>query len=252
MRKFVITFTVLFTALLAFQASDAVAQQFKTRKQLEEERKEMKDRIGDKAVKKARVQAKEYEEEEGWQVFPGERPLDKMLEESWMKMEMKKYDSQTGEEKDAYIWATGNGLARNKSAAQMQAIELAKVELAGKLKTEVASLVSANVANAQLSTVDSESVTEIVQSAKTITSATLNNVKPVVLLYRTAIPKKGLKKYPKEERDARQIKPGNVEVQVTLFYDLYQADIQVREEIKKGLKDKLKDNEEDLKKLMGM
>ncbi len=252
MKKLVVLLTVLFTTVLAFQSFDASAQKYKTRKELMKEKKEMRKLVKDKAIRQARKEAKRYKKEEGWQVFPGERPLEKMLEESWIKMEMKKEDLETGESKDAFIWATGNGLARNKSAAQMQAIELAKVELAGKLKTEVASLVSANVANAQLSTVDSESVTEVVQNAKTITSATLNNVKPVVLLYRTAIPKKGLKKYPRSERKARQIKPGNVEVQVTLFYDLYQADIQVRNEIKKGLKEKLKDNENDLKKLMGM
>jgi len=252
MKKFAIALSILFATVLVFQTTDASAQTFKSRKELAKERDMWIDRVKDKAIKSARNQAKDYEKEEGWEVPPGERPLAKMLEESWLKMEMKKYDPNTGEEKDAYIWATGNGVARNKSAAQMQAIELAKVELAGKLKTEVAALVTANVANAQLSSVDSESITEITQSAKTITSATLNNVKPVVLLFRTAIPKKGLKKFAKNERQSRQIKPGNTEVQVTLFYDLYQADIQVREEIKTRLKDKLKDNEEDLKKLMGM
>ena len=250
MKKFALVLTVLFTAVLAFQANDAMAQ--KSRKELLKEREMWKDRVQDKAIKEARKQAKIYEEEQGWQVPPGERPLAKMLEESWIKMEMKKVDYETGEERDAYIWASGNGVAANKTAAQMQAIEMAKIELAGKLQTEVASLVSANIANAQLSGVDAESVAEVVQSAKTITSATLTNVKPVVLLYRTSIPKKGLKKMTKEMRDKNQLHPGMTEVQVTLFYDLYQADIQVREEIKKGLKDKLKDNEEDLRKLMGM
>jgi hypothetical protein len=134
----------------------------------------------------------------------------------------------------------------------MQAMEMAKIELAGKLETQVASLVSANVANAQLSNVDAESIAEVVQSAKTITSAKLKDVKPVVLLYRSQIPKKGMKKIMKENRAASQLKPGMTEVQVTLFYDLYQTDIQVREQIKQDLKDKVKGNEEDLRKLMGM
>lgn len=252
MKKLSIALSILFIAALSFQASDVSAQIYKSRKELAKERKECKSRVKDKAMRTARKEAKRYVKYEGWKVFPGERPLAKMLEQSWIKQEMKKFDPTTGEEKDAFIWATGNGLARNKSAAQMQAIELAKVELAGKMKTEVAALVTANIANAQLSTVDSESITEVTSSAKTITSATLKNVKPVVLLYRTAIPKKGLKQYKRSERASRQIKPGNVEVQVTLFYDLYQADIQAREHIKKELKDKLKNNEADLKKLMGM
>jgi hypothetical protein len=210
------------------------------------------DRVKDKAIKSARKEAEELEEVGGWQVPPGERPLAKMLEESWIKQEMKKIDLTTGEEKDAFIWASGNGVASNKTAAQMQAMEMAKIELAGKLETQVASLVSANVANAQLSNVDAESIAEVVQSAKTITSAKLKDVKPVVLLYRSQIPKKGMKKIMKENRAASQLKPGMTEVQVTLFYDLYQTDIQVREQIKQDLKDKVKGNEEDLRKLMGM
>lgn len=250
MKRLALALSLVFTVLMAFQATDAMAQ--KTRKELMKEREMWRDRVKEKAIKEARREAKELEELGGWQVPPGERPMAKMLEESWTKMEMKKVDYETGEERDAFIWASGNGVASNKTAAQMQAIEMAKVELAGKLQTEVAALVSANVANAQLSSVDAESLTEVVQSAKTITSATLTNVKPVVLLMRTSIPKKGLKKMPKDKRASAQLKPGMVEVQATLFYDLYQADIQVRETIKQTLKEKVKDNEEDLRRLMGM
>jgi len=250
MKKFAILLAVLFTGILAFQSLDASAQ--KSRKELMKEREMWKDRVKDKAMKQARKEAKELEKYGGWEVAPGERPLDKMLEESWIKMEMKKVDPETFEEKDAYIWATGNGVASNKTAAQMQAIEMAKIELAGKLESKVASLVTANIANAQLSSTNAESIAEVVQSAKTMTAATLKNVKPVVLLSRRSIPKKGLKKMTKDVRKANQLKPGMIEVQVTLFYDLYQADVQVRDAIKKTLKDKLKDNEDDLKKLMGL
>ena len=129
----------------------------------------------------------------------------------------------------------------------MQAIELAKVELAGQLKTHVAALTTSNIANAQLSGVDAETEQLIVQSAKSITSATLTQLKPIIVLFRSAIPKKERKKNNKQ-----QLAPGTVEVQAMLFYDLYQADIQTRDAIKKELKEKMKDNEDELKKLMDL
>jgi hypothetical protein len=98
-----------------------------------------------------------------------------------------------------------------------------------------------------LSSVSAEIEQSIVQSAKSITSATLTQTKPLVLLYRNMIPKKELKKNNKQ-----QLAPGTVEVQVMLFYDLYQADFQTRDAIKTELKEKMKDNEEELKKIMDM
>jgi hypothetical protein len=244
MKKALIIFSTLF--LFIALGSTVVNAQIKTRKQLMKERKDLIDRVKDKAVKEARKQADEYEKDFGWRTFEGDVPLPKMLEQSWMKqLEMRQ--NPDGSETNAYIWATGNGLAKTKSAAEMQAIELAKVELAGQLKTFVAALTTSNIANAQISGVDAETEQNIVQSAKSITSATLTSIKPVVKMYRNTIPKKGLKKSGKQ-----QLATGVTEVQVILFYDLYQADFQTRDAIKEELKDKMKDNEAELKKLMDL
>ncbi|MBN2756274.1 MAG: hypothetical protein JXR51_03780 [Bacteroidales bacterium] len=243
MKKALVILSALF--LLVTILPNMADAQIKTRKELNKERKELRKKVTEKATKQARKMEKEIEKE-GWRVFPGAVPIAKMLDDSWMKQyEMKLNDD--GAETNAYIWSTGNGVAKTKSAAQMQAIELAKVELAGKLKTFVAALTTSNIANAQLSGVDAETEMSIVQSAKSITSATLTQTKPVVLLYRTKIPKKELK-----QNNKQQLTAGTVEVQVMLFYDLYQADFEVRDAIKAELKDKLKDNEEELKKLMDL
>jgi hypothetical protein len=242
MKKALIIFSALFL-FFAFNPASADAQ-LKSRKELLKERNALRDQVKDKAVKEARKQAEEYEKVYGWRTFEGDMPLAKMLEQSWMN-QLEKKQNNDGSQSNAYIWAAGNGVAKTKSAAEMQAVELAKVELAGQLKTYVAALTTSNIANAQISGVDAETEQSIVQSAKNITSATLTQIKPVVKMYRTTIPKKGLKKDGKQ-----QLAPGTVEVQVILYYDCYQADIQSREEIKKELKDKLKDNEAELKKLM--
>jgi len=242
MKKALIIFSALFL-LLILVPTEGFAQ-LKTRKELNKERKDLRDKVKDKALKKARQAAEDLEKQEGWRTFPGDVPMDKMLEQSWMNQyEMRQ--NPDGTESNAYIWATGNGVAQTKSAAQMQAIELAKVELAGQLKTYVAALTTSNIANAQISGIDAVTEQSIVQSAKSITSATLTQIKPLVLLYRSTIPKKELKK-----NNRQQLAPGTVEVQVMLFYDLYQVDFQSRDAMKEELKDKLKDNEEELKKLM--
>jgi hypothetical protein len=244
MKKALIIFSALFLFMLLAQTG--VDAQIKSRKELQKERKALMDRVKDKAIKEARKQADEYEKVFGWKTFEGDVPMPRMLEQSWMKqLEMRQ--NPDGTETNAYIWASGNGVAKTKSAAEMQAIELAKVELAGQLKTYVAALTTSNIANAQISGVDAETEQNIVQSAKNITSATLTQIKPVVKLYRNTIPKKGLKTSGKQ-----QLAPGVTEVQVILFYDLYQADFQTRDAIKEELKEKMKDNEEELKKLMDL
>ncbi len=241
MKKVIFAMVAMFMLLAVVQNVDA-----QSKRDLKKQRKEQRNKVKDRAIKKARKEAKTLVKEDGWGVFPGDKPMDKMLEDSWMKQyEMRFNDDDT--EDNAYIWATGNGVAKTKSAALMQAMELAKVELAGLLQTSVAALTTSNIANAQLSGVDAETEMSIVQSAKSITAAKLRNVKPVVKFIRTKIPRKGLKKNNKQ-----QLKPGVSEVQVILYYDVYQVDTQVREAIKEELKDKVKDNEAELKKLMDL
>ena len=55
-----------------------------------------------------------------------------------------------------------------------------------------------------------------------------------------------------KKNNKEQLKKGVSEVQVILYYDIYQVDAQVRKAIKDELKDKVKDNEAELKKLMDL
>ena len=227
--------------------------QLKTRKELKLERKKRKqalNKLKDKSIKAARQKAKEYNKKFGWREFPGGNRIDKMIEESWLKMNEKKTDDNFNET-NAYVWGIGNSVAQTKSAAKMEAIARAKIELAGLVKSHVAALTTSNIANSQLSNIDAETTQSIVQSAKIITAAKLNNLVPVVVLMRTKIPRKGLKES-SGKKGEKQLKPGMTEVQATVFYDLYQLDFQVRDAIKNGLKEKLKDNEAELKKLMDL
>lgn len=189
--------------------------------------KELRKEIKAKAIREARKEAKALKKQ-GFYVPPGSLPLDKLVERSWEKQYS---EDEMGNQR--YITADGNAVAQSKSAAEMQAIELGKLQLAGLIQSNMNSLISANVGNAQLSTDDAASVTEIVQSAKNIIATELGYVNPAFKLY-------------------RDIKKDKIEVQVRLFYDVKQSLEIAKKVVQKEVKDKLKINEEQLNKLMGL
>lgn len=189
--------------------------------------KELRKEIKDRAIKDARKEAKNLKKQ-GFYVPPGSLPLAKLVEKAWMKQYE---EDEMGNQR--YITADGNAVAQSKSAAEMQAIELGKLQLAGLIQSNMNSLISANVGNAQLSTDDAASVTEIVQSAKNIIATELGYVNPSFKLY-------------------RDIKKDKIEVQVRLFYDVKQSLEIAKKVVQKEVKDKLKINEQQLNKLMGL
>jgi hypothetical protein len=211
---------IYFILMIAFCFPFAASLAQQTERELEKE-------IKDRAVREARREARQMEKD-GWYVPPGSLPLDKILENAWMRQYMV---DETGN--PLYITADGNAVAESKGAAEMQALELGKIQLAGLIETNVSSLVSANIGNAQLSTEDAASVTEIVQSSKNIIATELGYVNPFFKLYRE--PKKGV-----------------IEVQVRLFYDVKQSLEIAKKAVRQELKDKLQMNEEKLEKLMGI
>lgn len=189
--------------------------------------KDLKKDIKEKALKEARKEAKKLTKE-GWKVQPGSLPLDKLIEKSWMKQYMVDENNNP-----KYIYADGNAVADSKTAAEMQAVEMGKLQLAGLIETNMNSLVSANIGNAQLSTADAASVTEVVQSAKNLIAMQLGLVNPEFKLY-------------------RDLKDKKVEIQVRLFYDVKQSLEVAKRTVRKELKDKLKMNEQQLDAIIGM
>ena len=208
----------IFLLILFFLPSGLIAQQTD---------RELKKEIKDRAIKEARKEAKKLKKD-GWYVPPGSLPLDKILENAWMKQLM-----EDDEGKVMYITADGNAVAESKTAAEMQAIEMGKLQLAGLIETNVSSLVTGNIGNAQLSTEDAASVTEIVQSSKNIIATELGYVDPFFKLY-------------------KDIGKDKIEVQIRLFYDTGQSLEIAKKRVRTELKDKLELNQQQLEKLMGM
>ncbi len=181
--------------------------------------------LAGQASKEASKEAKKMQKD-GWGVAPGSVALDKIIENAWMKQLMVDDNGNP-----RFIYADGNAVAETKSAAEMQAMELGKLQLAGMLQSKVNSLISANVGNAQLSTQDAATVTEVVLSAKNQIAVELGYVDPTFKLF-------------------RNIGKDKVEVQVRLFYDTKQSMEKAVKIIRKELQTKMKLNEDQLNKLM--
>jgi len=209
-KTLVIMICALFTVSLAFsQMTD----------------KEMKKELKNKAIKEAKKEAKSLKKQ-GWKTMPGELPMEKMIESAWMK---KVAENEKGSA--MYITADGNGVAQTKTVAEAQAIEFAKLQLAGTIETKIASIINGNIANEQLSTEDATSITQIVQSSKNIIAQELGYVNPAFKLY-------------------RELDNKTVEVQIRIFYDTQQSLTIAKKAIRSDLREKLKKTDEEVDNLL--
>lgn len=148
------------------------------RKERQELAKASKKELNSKASKAARKEAKRLAKE-GWKTAPGALPLDKQLDRSYT-MQFQ-YD-EDGFPKFIMAEAMSNG--GNYDAAKMQALELAKQNLAGQIQTEVTALIENTVANEQMDQSDAASITRSVLASKNLISQSIGRVIPVVETYR--------------------------------------------------------------------
>lgn len=148
-------------------------------KERTETRKLSKAQLNEKATKTARKEAKKLSKE-GWQAAPGALPLDKQLDKSYM-MQME-YDEDMFPK---YIIGEAMSIGENYDAAKMQALELAKQNLAGQIQTEVTALIENTVANKQLSAEEATSVTQSILAGKSLISQSIGRTVPMVEVYRT-------------------------------------------------------------------
>lgn len=140
--------------------------------------KAIEKKLNGKASKDARKAAKEFTKE-GWSVLPGALPLEKMLDRSY---EMQYQINDEGEPR--YIIGEAMSIGTNYDAAKLQAIELAKQDLAGKICTEITTLVDNQVSNDQLAEEEAVSITKTVSASMNLISQKLGRITPVVECYR--------------------------------------------------------------------
>lgn len=148
------------------------------RKERQEIRKASKSELNEKATKTARKDAKKLKKE-GWITVPGALPLEKQLDKSYM-MQME-YDEDMYPK---YLMGEAMSIGENYDAAKMQALELAKQNLAGQIQTEVTALIENSVANKQLANEDAASLTQSIMGAKNLISQSIGRTITVMECYR--------------------------------------------------------------------
>lgn len=193
-KLIVSVFTALTMMFAAVEASAQVATN-KERQQIEKHEKVLNKAMKKKAIKAARKEAKRLMKE-GYTVPVGQLTLDKQLENSWQAA----YEV-TGDGLPYYIMSTQKGVASNYTAAQMQAMNAAKMDIAGQIQTMVSQVIETKVASKELSRGEAESLSTFVSTSKNVISNTLGRVVKMVEVYKE--PKRG----------------NGVEVMVTLAYN---------------------------------
>lgn len=165
--------------LLAFAAFANAQTSKELRKERSELRKSSKSELNEKATKAARKEAKKLQKE-GWQTVPGALPLEKQLDKSYL-MQME-YDEDMYPK---YLMGEAMSIGENYDSAKMQALELAKQNLAGQIQTEITALVENSVANSQLAQEEAATVTKSIMASKNLISQSIGRTITVVECYRT-------------------------------------------------------------------
>lgn len=220
---------ILFIMSLCLLAGTSMSYAQLSKEQLQE-RKEIKKlskaELNEKATKTARKDAKQLQKE-GWLTAPGALPIEKQLDKSYL-MQME-YDEDMFPK---YIMAEAMSIGENYDAAKMQAIELAKQNLAGQIQTEVTALIENTVANKQLEAEEAASVVQTISAAKNLISQSIGRTIPVMEVYRT--------------------KPNkNKEVLVRLAYSQEMAKAAAKKAVRQELEQKGEELHNKLDKLLG-
>ena len=147
-------------------------------KELEAIMKHSKKQLKKKSTKTARQESKQLKKE-GWKNAPGTLPLDKQLDNSYAMQQ--EYNNNF---ESKYLMGHASSVARTYDAARMQAMELAKMELASLIETTISSETENAITNKQLSTEEAISIVEMVQRSKSQFTQKLGRVITVMEIYR--------------------------------------------------------------------
>lgn len=220
-KMFVCTF-----AILCLSANMTAQTTKDVRKERQEMRKASKSELNEKASKDARKEAKKLTKE-GWVTVLGALPLEKQLDKSYMM--------QTEYDEDMYpkyLMGEAMSIGENYDAAKMQALELAKQNLAGLIQTEVTALVENSVANKQLGAEEAASLTQSIMGAKNLISQSIGRTIIVMECYRVKSNK-------------------NKEVLVRIAYNGAMAKAAAKRAVQDELKDKSEEIHKKLDKILG-
>ena len=126
-------------------------------------------------AKDAKKEAKRLKKE-GWGVPAGNLPLERQLSLAYKLQAEVNADMQP-----KYIFGQAISGGSFYDAAKMQAVELAKAELAGNILTDLTTIVSSKLENHQVSSDKANSASEIIKEGEAVVSQKLYS--PIQLIY---------------------------------------------------------------------
>lgn len=165
----------LLVMLLALSLSTSVMAQSSVQAKLKENRAALKKENVSKDAKKEAKRLKK----EGWTVSPGGLPLEKQVDRLYMYLEQ--YDDDLN---PLYFDGEGRATAENFAAAQIQATELARMNLASKISSEATGIIDNLVANKMLADDQAASITTTMVENKTIFSQKLGRLQTPLTVVR--------------------------------------------------------------------
>lgn len=175
MKKLITVALALFIAISgAVNAQDAK----EIRKQRREVAKLAKSELKEKASKDAQKEARKLTKE-GWEIFPGDLPLAKQLDRSYL-MEFEYVQNAAGSMVPKYLVGRGMATGENYAATQNAAIELAKQYVAGLAEIDITTMTETTLANQEKEM--ASSLAEVVSASKNIVSKKIGEVTPIVTL----------------------------------------------------------------------
>lgn len=118
-------------------------------------------------------------EKDGWKNLPGDMPIGQQLNSAWAK------EAEVDDEGlPKWVVATGESVAEFQSTAEMQALELAKLNLVRLLESQMRSVVETEQANNRLDAKSAASISKTMEVATNKVSKKLSRVMPVVKMQR--------------------------------------------------------------------
>lgn len=157
MKKFGEVLLLLVFAMFSF---DAAAQDAQQQKEIKKEVKRL--------------------EKEGWMTYPGALPLSEQISNVWQKQRQKDERGMS-----LFVIADAQATANIKSVAEAQAIEFAKITIAGLIESALISVMEANLSNARVGKDEFQSLSELVRQTKNSITTRLGYVEPVMKIYKT-------------------------------------------------------------------
>ena len=180
-------------------------------------------KLAEKNIKEEVKQLKK----DGWKVAPGNIAMDLQLKETYSKALEK---DEKGYEK--YVSGEAMTVGETYDAALFQATNLAKLDLAAKIETEVTELIDTRLGNKQLSQKQAVSLVESVAASKNLVAQKLGRVIVPLKMY-------------------RDLDNGNVEVRTIVYYSHDMAMDVMKQTMREDLEQKADDLSKQLDKILG-